>query len=94
MIYRDGVLSGNPVNQRTVHDEDAELAAMAEGFVVWDRKSKDVPAEAGGAASSEAQQAAFDAAATPGKADDEDADAFPPSDRKPGVAVGRKRKPE
>jgi hypothetical protein len=46
MLYRDGVLSGDPANQRTVADESAELEAMGQGFTRWETKAM---AEAGAA---------------------------------------------
>jgi hypothetical protein len=70
MLYRDGMLSGDPANQRTVHDADAELAAMNDGFGRWEKKPAGASV-AGASSSGAADQAAFDQAAKRGGDDGE-----------------------
>jgi len=43
IVYRGGVLSSNPADQRTVVDADAELAATQEGFERWHTKAAQKP---------------------------------------------------
>lgn len=40
MLYRGGILSGAPADQRTVASPEDELAASADGFTRWESKTK------------------------------------------------------
>ncbi len=60
MLYRKGILSGDPKDQRTVATADEELAASAEGFKRWESKPEQ---KAGKTAPDVAAAAAFDSAA-------------------------------
>jgi hypothetical protein len=59
MLYKGGVLSGDPANQRTVNDAEAELAAGGDGFSRWEKKGAQV---AGKNSAGATEQAAFDKA--------------------------------
>ena len=43
MLYRNGVLSGDPKDQRTVASAEDELASAADGFKRWDSKAAQAP---------------------------------------------------
>lgn len=61
ILYRDGVLSPNAADQRTVTSSEAELAAAADGFERWTKKPAHATA-AGTSAPEAAAQAAFNKA--------------------------------
>lgn len=71
IVYRGGVLSANPADQRLVHNDEAELAAVGDGFERW--HTKPVGSEAPGVTAPDV--AAAQSFANADKRDDPEGDA-------------------
>lgn len=92
MLYRGRVLSSNPANHTTVHDEVQELEAIERGFERWDGVTKETPAAATGGVPVDLVGAdhAFDVAAVRPHPGEEAPPPTPPaSQRRAGVARSR-----